>query len=267
MEPATVAPGELILLFHDARSTYLTTYRPGGHFECHHGRLNWPDPLLWGSSVDTNRGIPMTVLRPSHGEILTMLKRRTTVVYPKEAGKIIMELGVRAGARIAECGSGSGAMTGLLAALVGPEGRVYSFEREESHQDQARLNIERLGYSDRVVWTLGNPAREGFGVENLDGLFIDVPEPWSLVEAGAAALSGGSPWVSLSPTVDQIVRTERTLFDAGFARRRMVETMEREWKLFPGRTRPNDRMVGHTAFLLCARKVLDRRALLGDRDR
>ncbi len=37
----------------------------------------------------------------------------------------------------------------------------------------------------------------------------------------------------------------------------MIEIMEREWKLFPGRMRPEDRMVGHTAFLLVAYKVLD----------
>lgn len=266
MSSLTVQPGEAVLMFHDARSTYLSTYKPGGHFECHHGRLMFPELLEWGAVLPTNRGVPIAVLRPTHGEVMTMLRRRTTVVYPKEAGKIVMELGVRAGGRYAECGSGSGAMTTILAHLVGPGGKVYSFEREETHQEQARLNLQRMGLADRVEFILTDPARYGFGLTGLDGIFIDVPEPWSLAEAGAEAVAGGAPWVSLSPTVDQVARTERALFDAGFVMRRMVETMEREWKLFPGRLRPGDRMVGHTAFLLCGRKVLDRRFLKWDRD-
>lgn len=266
MSSLPVLPGEAVLMFHDSRATYLTNYRPGGHFECHHGRLNFPDPLHWGDVLPTNRGVPMAVLRPTHGEMMTMIKRRTTVVYPKEAGRIVMELGVRAGGRYAECGSGSGAMTTILAYLVGPGGRVFSFEREETHQEQAIRNLERLNLRDRVEFVLTDPARHGFGVTGLDGIFIDVPEPWSLAEAGAAAVAGGAPWVSLSPTVDQITRTERALYDAGFAMRRMVEVMERNWKVFPGRMRPDDRMVGHTAFLLSGRKVLDRRFLKWDRD-
>jgi tRNA (adenine57-N1/adenine58-N1)-methyltransferase len=255
---STVQPGDLMLVYRDEQATYLVAYRPGGRFECHHGLALLPDPLRWGDVIRTNREVPLYVLRPTHAEVMALQKRRTTVVYAKEAGRIIVELGVRAGGRYGECGSGSGALTGLLASLVGPTGRVYSRDRDPHHLEQARRNIDRLGLTDRVEFELRDPARSGFGVDQLDGLFVDVPEPWTLAEAGAAALAGGAPWVSLSPTVDQIVRTERALFDAGFVRRRMIEVMEREWKLFPGRTRPGDRMVGHTAFLLAARKVLDR---------
>lgn len=192
MTSLAVQPGEAVLMFHDARSTYLSTYKPGGHFECHHGRLTFPEVLEWGAVLPTNRGVPIAVLRPTHGEVMTMLKRRTTVVYPKEAGKIVMELGVRAGGRYAECGSGSGAMTTILAHLVGPGGKVYSFEREETHQEQARVNLKRMGLADRVEFTLTDPARYGFGLTGLDGIFIDVPEPWSLAEAGAEAAAGGA---------------------------------------------------------------------------
>lgn len=255
MPEALVQPGEPILLVHDRRATYLTPFRPEGRFECHLGLVRYPEELVWGAVLETNKGAPMVVLRPTHGEMLTMLKRRTTVVYPKEAGRILMELAVRAGRRYAECGSGSGAMTSLLAFMVGDAGRVHSFEREPEHQAQARKNVERMGLSERVEFVLGDPGRMGFGLEGLDGLFVDVPEPWALARAGWAALAGGAPWVSLSPTVDQVVRTERALYDAGFARRQMTETFERRWKLFPGRMRPDDRMVGHTAFLLTARKI------------
>jgi tRNA A58 N-methylase Trm61 len=66
-----------------------------------------------------------------------------------------------------------------------------------------------MGLTDRVTFHRGDPARMGFGCTGLDGLFIDVPEPWTLAGAGWQALAGGAPWVSLSPTVgsaDNLVR-------------------------------------------------------------
>lgn len=260
MPAAAVAPGETLLLYHDERATYLVPFKPGGRFECHLGIVVFPENLVWGALLTFSKGARAAVLRPSHSDVQLLLKRRTTVVYPKEAGKAIMELGVRAGGRYGECGSGSGAMTMLLASLVGPEGKVYSRERHPEHLAQARKNIERLGLSERVDFAQCDPAREGFGVTGLDGLFIDVPEPWLLVAAGAEALGEGGIWVSLSPTIDQAVRTERELCDYGFVRRRLSETLERSWKLFPGRVRPEDRMVGHTAFLLVAHKIAGRDA-------
>ncbi|RMF12797.1 MAG: methyltransferase domain-containing protein [Candidatus Dadabacteria bacterium] len=252
-----VPDGAQIILYRDDRATYLHVYRPGGRFECHHGLLDLPAELHWGDVLRTRKGVDMAVLRPTHALTLNRIKRRTTVVYNREAGRIALELGVRSGGRYGEVGSGSGAMTTLLASLVGDGGRVYSREREPEHLEQARKNIARAGLSGRVDFELRDVASEGFGVTGLDGVFVDVPAPWDLVPAAHAALSGGAPWVSLSPTVDQIVRTDQALFRAGFVRRRMIELFEREWKLFPGRMRPADRMVGHTAFLLVASKVND----------
>jgi len=250
----TVAAGAPILLAADRKSRYLESFRPGRRFECHLGFIVYPEVLYWGQRLTTNCGQSLTVLRPTHSEVMTMLKRRTTVVYPKEAGRILLELGVFSGGRFAEVGSGSGALGYLLASMLGQTGRLYSFDRDPAHQQQAYQNLERTGLLERVIFALRDPARDGFGVAGLDGLFVDVPEPWTLVVPGAQALAGGAPWVSLSPTIEQIVRTDRALFDAGFVDRRMLELSEREWKLFPGRMRPQDRAIGHTAFLLTARR-------------
>ena len=255
--PEFVQAGQQMVIFRDESATYIQTYRPGGRFECHLGILLYPDPLAWGSVLLTSKGVPMVILRPTFETSLERLKRRTTVVYTKEAGRIVMELGIKNGGRYAEVGSGSGSMTSVFASLVGPTGKIYSREREAEHLDQAKVNIERLGLSANVDFQLRDVIREGFGADDLDGVFVDVPNPWEIVRHAYTALAGGAPWVSLSPTVDQIVRTEQALFRAGFTRRRMVEIIEREWKLFPGRMRPQDRMVGHTAFLLVGYKVLD----------
>jgi len=249
-----VEEGELILLFHDAKASYLISFQPGLRVSTHLGAVTFPSPLFYGVRLFSSRGVPFVVLRPTHSEILTRLHRQTTVVYPKDGGLILLELGVREGGVYLEVGSGSGAFTALLASLVGDRGKIYSYDRHPGHLKQAEENLKRVGLRHRVEFFLKDPTREGFGVRGADGIFVDLAEPWTVVAPAYEALKGSGTWVSLSPTLDQAVRTEIALHDSFFVHRRLYETFLREWRLFPGRIRPQDRMVGHTAFLLSARK-------------
>lgn len=251
-----VREGELILLYHDERANYLLPYRSGERISTHLGALTLIPPIYWGMQLQSTKGVVFTILRPTHSELLTRLHRQTTVVYPKDAGFILLELGVREGGIYLEVGSGSGAFTALLAALVGDRGRIYSYDRHPQHLRQAEENLARVGLAHRVQFLLCDPVTEGFGVEGADGIFVDLPEPWQVVPAAFRALCGSGSWVSLSPTLDQAQRSEIALSDHGFVHRRLYELYLREWRIYPGRSRPRDRMIGHTAFLLTARKAL-----------
>ena len=52
----------------------------------------------------------------------------------------------------------------------------------------------------RVEFHLLDASSEGFPEGEVEGCFIDVPEPWELVPAAHAVTVGGGFWVSLSPT-------------------------------------------------------------------
>lgn len=257
--PSALVPveeGELILLYHDARANYLLSYHEHTRVSTHLGAITLASPLYWGIELRSTQGIPFTVLKPTHSEILTRLHRKTTVVYPKDAGFILLELGVREGGVYLEVGSGSGAFTALLASLVGDRGKIYSLDRHPHHLHQAEENLKRVGLRHRVELSLRDPVQEGFGIVGADGIFVDLAEPWTVVPSAYEALKGSGTWVSLSPTLDQAMRTEVALRDHCFVHRRLHEILIREWRLFPGRSRPQDRMIGHTAFLLSARKSL-----------
>jgi tRNA (adenine57-N1/adenine58-N1)-methyltransferase len=249
-----VREGEWILLYSSERAQYLTRYQPGKKFSTHLGELELAEGLKFGENLKTHTGKDFFVLKPTTSLLSMRVKRTTTIIYPKDAGLILLETGIGAGSRVIEVGTGSGAMTIILAKAVGMEGKVYSFERRPEFLENARENVEKYGLSDRVVFHLKDPAESGYGVNGVDAAIIDVPEPWSLVEPTWEALRGGGSWASLSPTIDQVVRTFEALSER-FVKIRCVEILEREILVRPGKTRPRERMVSHTGYLLFAQKV------------
>ncbi|MEO0248723.1 MAG: methyltransferase domain-containing protein, partial [candidate division WOR-3 bacterium] len=192
------------------------------------------------------------------------VKRTTTILYPKDIGYLIMETGLSSGQRVLEVGTGSGALTIVLASIVGETGRVYSFERRPEFLENARKNIEKWGLADRVEFVLRDPAAEGFGISDVQVAFIDVPEPWTLARPAQEAIAGGGFWASLSPCVEQVLRVAEELENAGFVALKTVELLEREMLIRPGKTRPRERMISHTGYLTVARKVSAQTTLSGE---
>lgn len=210
--------------------------------------------LRFGETITSSMGKQFFVLRPSTALLSMKVKRTTSIIYPKDAGLILLETGIGSGSRVIEVGTGSGALTVVLARAVGREGRVYSFERRSEFLENARENIERFGLGDRVEFCLKDPAKEGFGIEPVDAAIIDVPEPWTLVQSVFQVLKGGGFWASLSPSVEQVQKTFESL-EGPFVRLKCLELLEREMLVRPGKTRPRERMVSHTGYLVFAQKT------------
>jgi len=248
-----VVQGDAFILSCPPKHHHLLYYAPGGSFGTNLGQVVFPEELYFGQTILSSLGRPFQVLMPSLAERQMKVKRRTTIIYPKDAGYMILQTGVRAGSRVLECGGGSGAFTFLLACAVGTQGRIHSFERRSEHLEQAQANLRRLGEFPQIEWHLCDTEKEGFGLEGMEAAFIDVPEPWSLIAAARAALLPGAFWVSLSPTVNQVERTVLALEAAGFTTLRTVEILERELLVREGKTRPREMGITHTAYITTAR--------------
>jgi len=195
------------------------------------------------------------LVRPSLADLLGTLERGPQIVTPKDAFHLAYLAGVVPGATIAEAGTGSGALTIVLATAVGPTGQVHSYERRPEFLEAARRNLERAGVAGRVHLHLRDVAAEGLGVEGLSSVVLDLPEPWSVVRPAREALVEGGYLATYTPTYNQLERTVRELRDAGFAEVRALELIERPIHVGEGGTRPAFEMLGHTAFLAGGRKV------------
>ncbi len=195
------------------------------------------------------------LVRPSLADLLGTLERGPQIVTPKDAFHLAYLAGAAPGASLAEAGAGSGALTVVLATLVGPAGHITSYDRRPEFLDAARRNVERAGLAGRVEFRLRDVAAEGLEGVGLGGVVLDLPEPWAVARSTRAALAPGGYVATYTPTFNQLERTVRTLRDERFEEVRALELIERPIHVGDGGTRPAFEMLGHTGFLASGRKV------------
>jgi tRNA (adenine57-N1/adenine58-N1)-methyltransferase len=248
--------GDLVQLVGLRHKHFIFNLVPGAEFGTHRGVVKHDEliGLPWGSQVFSHMGSPFFLLQPSLADILSNLPRNTQILYPKEIGFILVTMGIGAGQRVMEAGTGSGSMTTALAFAVGPSGKVISYERRPEMQNLARKNLTRLGLDERVEFKLGD-IENGFEETNVDAFFLDVPNPYDFIGQVRAALKPGGFFASIIPTYNQVEKTLYALRHHQFAFIEVCEVLLRYYKPEPSRFRPVDRMVAHTGFLLFARRI------------
>jgi tRNA (adenine57-N1/adenine58-N1)-methyltransferase len=179
------------------------------------------------------------------------------VIYPKDAAQIAMAADIFPGARVVEAGAGSGALTCTLLRAIGPTGRLTSYERREDFADQARRNVDNFFGMPLPTWELV----VGDLVENLaeapvDRVILDMLAPWECVEALSAVLVPGGVFCAYVATTTQLARTVETLrVQGGWTEPEATETLLRAWHAEGLAVRPRHDMVGHTGFLVTARRL------------
>ena len=252
----TAQAGDLALFISRDHKRFMVRLKPGESLHTHRGVVKFDDCIggAWGREVLSHLGYPFLILEPSTADVIRDIKRTTQIIFPKDVGYILMKLSIQPGVTVIEAGTGSGGLTLALARIVGPSGRVISYEARPEMQALARKNLEKVGLADGVEFKLKD-IESGFDETDADALFLDVPEPSHYLAQAAAALRGGGFFGSIVPTTNQIVRLLGALQDQAFGFIDVEELMLREYKTVAERLRPTDRMVAHTGYLIFARKI------------
>jgi tRNA (adenine57-N1/adenine58-N1)-methyltransferase len=252
----TTAARDVVLLLSQDHKQFLFSLEPGAVLQTHRGMVTH-DALIgqrWGQRVRSHLGYNFTILRPSTDDLVRHIKRSSQIVYPKDAGYILLKMGVRSGSRIVEAGTGSGGMALMLAQAVMREGRVFSYDNRHEMQGLAKRNLTKVGLADYVDFKLRDVS-DGFDETDVDAVFFDLPRPWDHLEQAAAALSNGGFFACILPTTNQVADLLHHLTRSSFTMVEVEELILRPYKPVPARLRPNDRIIGHTGFLVFARKL------------
>jgi tRNA (adenine57-N1/adenine58-N1)-methyltransferase len=256
-ETQTAAPGALALLVGRDRKTSIVRLEPGAAFHTHRGTIAHDDliGLPWGTRTNTHLGASLLLLRPSTDDVVRNLKRTTQIVYPKDAGYILMKLNIAPGSRVIEAGTGSGGFTLVLAQAVGPTGCVASYDSRRDVQRLAQRNLEALGLAEAVTFK-ERDITDGFDETGVDALFFDLPNPWDYLDQAHAAMAGGGFLGSILPTANQVIHLVSALEGADFGLVEAEELLLRPYRTFSARLRPDDRLSPHTGYLVFGRKLL-----------
>ncbi len=209
-----------------------------------------------GIKLTTHIGKPFVALRPSLHDLIMSIQRISQIIYPKELGYILLKLNVGPGARVAECGTGSGSLTLALAHMVRPSGRVYSYDKRADMIAVASKNLDNAGLLEHVEFR-ERDIEEGFVETDLDAVFLDVRTPWECLGQAWAALAEGGFLGAIVPTTNQVSELIAGLEARGFQDIEVCELLLRSYKPVAERLRPVDRMVAHTGFLIFARRLSD----------
>jgi tRNA (adenine57-N1/adenine58-N1)-methyltransferase len=255
-DPSIAQSGDLVQLVGLRHKHFIITLISGGEFQTHRGVLQHNDLIgqKWGSQVYSHTGAPFFLLKPSLADLLIDLPRSSQILYPKDIGFILVTMGIGPGQLVMEAGTGSGSMTMALAHMVGPTGKVVSYEVREDMQNLARKNLQRVGYDGRVELKLRD-IRLGFDESNAEAFFLDVQNPYDYISQVRSALRPGGFFCTLVPTFNQVEKTLHALRQNNFAFLEVCEILLRYYKAEPTRLRPTDRMVAHTGFLIFARRI------------
>jgi tRNA (adenine57-N1/adenine58-N1)-methyltransferase len=247
--------GDLVFVYRDERRNYLVKVQ-GGQMHTDLGYFNLKDLVgkELGQTITTNLGHTFYLLRPYLHEMVMKIKRKTQIVYPKDIGIIITRANIFPGARVIECGSGSGSLTTALANFVRPGGKVYSYDRNPEFSENARKNLERYGLSEHVEFKLREVIDE-FDEKEVDFVMIDIGSQWDLIDAAHKSLKGGSRLASICPTYEQLTRFVFTLEEKGFTNIESMGILLRRILVRRGKTRPEQQMPSHTGWLVFASKV------------
>ena len=255
-EQSHTKAGDLIQLVGLSHKSFIFTLIDGGEFQSHRGVIKHDDLIgqPWGIQIFSHNGSPFFLLQPSLPDILKNTKRATQIMYPKEIGYILIQLGIAPGKRIIEAGTGSGSFTTALSYAIGETGRIYSYEAKEATQKIAIRNLEKLGLTGNIEFKVRD-IREGFDETGVDAVFLDVANPYDYLKQVKTALKSGGYFASILPTMNQVTTLLLALRRNDFAFIDVCDISQRYYKTEPSRFRPTDRMIAHTGYLIFARSV------------
>ena len=254
--------GDLVQLTDPKGRKHLVTLADGGSFHTHRGSLAH-DELIGqpdGSVVLSSGGTPYVALRPLLADFTLGMGRGAAVIYPKDAAHIVAFGDIFPGARVIEAGAGSGALSCWLLRAAGDGGLVVSYERRPDFAEVARRNVEKFFGGPHPAWrlTVGDLADAEPGPDRFDRVVLDMLAPWEFAAAAGRLLIPGGLVCCYVATTTQLSRTAEALRGQGcFDEPAAWESLLRGWHVDGLAVRPEHRMVGHTGFLVTARRLAD----------
>ena len=204
-----------------------------------------------GTVIKSNQNKEFIVLTPTFIDIFTRLRKGPQSINLKDIGTIVAETGVGKDSIVVDAGAGSGALSSFLAHLVK---KVTTYEIKDDYLENIKENFKQLGLKN--ITLKHADIMKGIAEKKVDLVTLDMPNSAPVVPIATDALAIGGHLVGYCPHVTQVIQfLEAIRKDARLQHSKTLETIQREWGVDEMRSRPSNAEIGHTAFLIFARRI------------
>ena len=229
--------------------------KPGEDFQSDLGIVNADvlDSAEVGDEVQSHLDHTFKIIKPNINDFIDIMDRRCSLLLKKDIGQLLAYTGLGAGCRVVDAGTGAGAIALNFGNVVGPEGRVFTYEIRQDFAEVAKKNIDNFGIENIEV--KNQNIKDGIDEDNIDLIFLDLPKPFEIFEEVWDSLNVGGWLAVYAPYIDQAKLSYRIANKVGFYDIEIIELLERGLEIRQQGVRPKTRMVGHSGYLVFARKL------------
>ena len=251
--------GDRVQLTDAKGKLYSITLTQGSEWHTHKGMLKH-DALIGlpeGSIVATNQDLKFQAFRPLLADYVLSMPRGATIIYPKDAAMILGVADIKPGIRVLEAGVGSGALSIHLLRAIGAKGVLHSVEMREDFAEISEKNVSSYFGAKPTNWNLTIGALQDQTYEaDFDRVLLDMLAPWECLDVASKALVPGGVFMAYVATTTQLSKIAEAIKESGnFTEPESSETIVRGWHHEGLAVRPQHRMIGHTGFLIFARRM------------
>ena len=251
--------GDKVLLTDQKGKEHSITLQLNQEWHTHKGVLKHNDLIgkSQGIVVETNQNLRFTAFKQLLSDYVLNMPRGATIIYPKDSAAILGLADIGPGDSVLEAGAGSGALSISLLRAVGESGSVTSYEKREEFAVVARKNVEKYFNEIPKNWLLkiGN-VQENESARRYTKVVLDMLAPWECVKMASDVLLPGGVFICYVATTTQLSQIAEAIRECGdFTEPLSSETIVRGWHHEGLAVRPQHRMIGHTAFLIMARRM------------
>ncbi len=201
--------------------------------------------------VKSNTGKQFFIMPSNFVDKFARIKRLAQIITLKDIATIITETGINKESKVVDAGAGSGALACALANICK---QVTTYEIRKKFikivkENKGLFELKNLKIKNKDIY-------KKIDEKNLDLITLDLPEPWKALKNTARSLKAGAFLVAYLPQITQVIELVKHLDKhKNFIYIKTLENIQRRWNISGKIARPESRMIGHTAFIVFARKV------------
>ena len=178
-------------------------------------------------------------------------RRGAQIIQPWDSAVLTSYCAIFPGSTVLESGVGSGSLSYVILRHLGGHGKLVSVDIDATAISLASENLKSLLTPEEFsAWGPVTGDVNEIALKQLfSAVILDVPEPWAALPTVKASMKPGAVLAFYCPTFDQVEKTFIELEKNDLLFLESMEIINRRLLVRTNATRPDNDMIGHTAFL------------------